>query len=264
MNCIKCGREIPDGELFCADCSRPSSADPAAKKAAPKTTAAVIAPIPAQRHPFGLIAALVIVSLIACASLVYVAYDYLNSTKQDAELARTQTELAQADSRYNTLNEELLRANDQIAGYQEDIALLNQKIDALEQQVNSSEGSANQSRFDLTEQQLEYDELSAAYTDLVTHADMLANDLAIVEADLAAAAKQLSDVTEELSLLHKENQELADTVAFFEARAVFVTVDQQTYYHHHDCPEIGSRDYWIYNKKLAESKGYIPCPVCYG
>ena len=36
MNCVRCGREIPDGQLFCATCRLPSVAKPAEPLSVPK------------------------------------------------------------------------------------------------------------------------------------------------------------------------------------------------------------------------------------
>ena len=89
MNCIKCGREIPDGELFCRECSRmPEPPEPARSrlqaKPQPKQPQKPQRPSPEckpQRHTSAarqeaprrgsrkLIAALVIVCLLLAASL---------------------------------------------------------------------------------------------------------------------------------------------------------------------------------------------------
>lgn len=267
MTCIKCGRQIPDGELFCAQCSlAPPAQEPAASrkaaKAAPKKAAPKKAAAP--RRPVGLIVALVFALLIAAASTGYVVYDCMQSDTQAAALTRAQTELAQSNSRADTLNEALTRANDRISGYQEEIGQLQAEIDSLETQLNSTAGTATQSRFDLTEQQGEYAELTAEFEALTIRAGQLEADLAAAESALADTQGELAEANAAVSSLRTENAALSEKAGFFDAYAVFVTVDDPATYHRYGCSEIGSKDYWIYNRKLAESKGAAPCPLCSG
>lgn len=264
MNCIKCGRPIPDGELFCVECSlapparEGASAHPAAP--APAHDAAQ-EPAPARR-PVGLIVALVLALALAAGETVWLIRDLTQNNTQSAALTRANTELAQSNSRISTLEDELARTDEALTASELTADELRAEIDALELQLGTAAGSATQSRFDLTEQQSEYAELVAQFEELSARTEQLEQDLADTQEALADAQADLSESQSTLTALRAENAGLSEKVSFFDTYAVFVTVDDPTYYHHYGCSEVGSRDYWIYNRKLAESKGSTPCPLC--
>ena len=270
MNCIKCGRQIPDGELFCVECSlAPPSQEPeqlhrpvrAARAqepdAAPKKAAKA-------KRPVGLIVTLVLALLLAVGEGAYLVYDFIQTDTRSAALTRANTELAQANARIVTLGDELTRAEEQHDADQLTIDGLKAQVDTLKLQLNSTAGSATQSQFDLSEQQTEYASLAEEFEALTERAAQLETDLESARDSLADAQAELSTANGTITSLRSENAGLAEKVSFFDTYAVFVTVSDPTYYHRYGCSEIGSKDYWIYNRKLAESKGSTACPICGG
>ena len=53
-----------------------------------------------------------------------------------------------------------------------------------------------------------------------------------------------------------------DEIVFFSNNACIVT-EEGYRYHHFGCSHIEGRTFWIYNKELAEIKGYTPCLDCW-
>ncbi len=270
MNCIKCGRQIPDGELFCVECSlAPPSQEPEqprhptradhtrAQEAAPKAP-------PKAKRPVALIVTLVLALLLAVGEGAYLIYDLIQTGTRSAALTRANTELSQANARIVTLGDELTRAEEQHDADQLTIDTLKAQVDTLKLQLNSTAGSATQSQFDLSEQQTEYASLAEQFAALTERAAQLETDLESVQTELADAKAELSTANGTITSLRSENAGLAEKVSFFDTYAVFVTVSDPSYYHRYGCSEIGSKDYWIYNRKLAESKGSTACPICGG
>ena len=95
MTCIKCGKEIPEGELFCASCSLNLQTEAEERLGAvrpPAPSGRMQKPVPVRRTPpqpmgpqvqanggkHGLKTALVVVSLLLAASLGFLAWQYGN------------------------------------------------------------------------------------------------------------------------------------------------------------------------------------------
>ena len=71
----------------------------------------------------------------------------------------------------------------------------------------------------------------------------------------AVVRKSLEDALDRI-------QWLEDELDFWNFSAVIVT-ESGTKYHHHGCPHISGRDYYIYNVELAKYYGYEPCQTCF-
>lgn len=263
MNCIKCGRQIPDGELFCVECSlAPPAQEAEPPRHAERQVSAAPAPKKAAKRPVALIVTLVLALLLAAGEGVYLVRDWMENNTQSAALTRANTELSQATSRVKTLEEQLEQEQTKLEAEQLNVDALQAEIDSLKLQLNSTAGSATQSRYDLTEQQGEYAALAGQFEELAARTEQLESDLAETQKSLADTQAELSDANSTIISLRAENAGLSEKVSFFDTYAVFVTVNDPEYYHHYGCAEVGSRDYWIYNRKLAETKGCSPCPLC--
>ena len=271
MNCIKCGREIPDGELFCVACSmapeppepaRPVKGGQKPKAAARSSGRSSTEPkaaarnsgrngTGAERRPRSskkLVAALVIVCLLLAGSVTFIA---LNEGR--VALARRQLRTKEADLllRETTL-EELESARDSLTQQLEEakasITEMEAQIEDLEHQLNESQNSVSQSQYDMTSQQQEMDLLTQENTELLSQVEGL-------ESDLAKANSQVSQLT-------AANATYSAKANFMDSYVVFVNNDGSKLYHSYDCTEFKRDSFWAYSRKLAESNGYSPCSKC--
>ena len=128
MNCIKCGREIPEGEMFCAVCAMPSVAaapeEPAPKpKKAPRKKKPAAKRIKSGRKLIRrLTVALVAVSVLLAGGLALAALearDYLGRKEdlriREAAVTLREKEADRRDARIQELEQELEAAERTIA-----------------------------------------------------------------------------------------------------------------------------------------------------
>lgn len=168
MTCIKCGKEIPDGELFCAECSLNPSASvfdkeqsgerfPAPKgrmqtpvpvrRAAPQP---VMGPMPEDRRrggSRGLKAALAIVSLLLAAVVGLVAWQYGNFRVQRSRLLVKEADLVIREQELDSLNEEIQNLTDQLDDANTVIADRDLRIQELESQLTDRQSSSSRSGY---------------------------------------------------------------------------------------------------------------------
>lgn len=128
MNCIKCGREIPEGQMFCRECKLPTVTVPVTPPPAPKK------PIKkkkkkSKRKKFDLAKtvrrlhiALTVISILfagLCAIVGTELSSYLERKEalrqQEANVALRQKEADNRDARIKELEEALQKAEDTIA-----------------------------------------------------------------------------------------------------------------------------------------------------
>ncbi len=269
MKCIKCGREIPEGELFCVECSLNAAAPllegageryPApkgrmqtprpVKRAAPQ----LMGPMPeARRSGKGVKRALVIVSLLLALTLGFLGWQYGNIGVQRARLMSMEEGLA---VRERTL-EDLYNQIDELTMEQENlektIADRDLRIQELQAQLTGSQSSQSQSEYDLTAKQAELDglmtenqQLHQVTLDLESQLDLLTEEKETLEAAL------------ETAVAYKGKADFMDNYV------VFVENNGTGHYHTYDCESFSKSNFWAYSRKLAESNGYKPCPVCGG
>ena len=272
--CIKCGKEIPQGELFCLECSlnpgstlfddRPRAERHAAPKGRMQTPVPVKrvpiqnvqpgrAPQPAKQKRGGLVAALVIVSLLLAVCVGFVLTQYGNllveknrirAKEADLELRRTEIESLydQLETLTATLDENKIV-----------IAAKETEIQDLSKRLAESQSSQNQGAYDLTTAEKELLRLENENKELLSLADEL--ELEIDELTKAAAAL-------EYELDQAEAYKVKSD--FLDSYVVFVENDETNVYHTYDCSKFSKRNFWAYSRKLAEAQGFIPCPTCGG
>lgn len=177
MNCIKCGREIPEGELFCAACSlapahKEAAHPPAARQQRkPAKRAAPLPPSkrPVQKRPaepekkrsLRAAVAIVLLSLMLALSLTYIGLSY-NSLAQDRGRLRTrEADLQVRENEIAGLEREWETMSQQLAAAQESEKKLRAEVERLSRQLNDSEGNVSQAQYDMNSQQQELDRLRA-------------------------------------------------------------------------------------------------------
>lgn len=268
--CIKCGREIPDGELFCIECSlnpgsslfeepkpqpspkgRMQTPQPV-KRPAPQPVA-VAKPERKQASNVGLKVSLALVSCLLVAVLAFVGWQY-----GDIQVERTRLETKEADMLLREKEAEELRQ--QLDEVQTQIATLNEVIDQkdkdikeLQSKLSGSQSSQSQSQYDLTTAQAELERLEEENEQLL-----------LLEEDLRA---QIDDLNETIDLLDEALEEAQDYKTksdFMDSYVVFVENNNSGIYHTYDCEKFTKSNFWAYSRKLAERNGYDPCPTCGG
>ena len=73
-----------------------------------------------------------------------------------------------------------------------------------------------------------------------------------------------TETDRDLSTVRAEKDALSEKLAWIDAYVVYVENDGTNYYHNYDCENFKKSSFWVYNRKLAENKGYTACPICGG
>lgn len=241
--CIKCGKHIADGELFCASCSKSpiiaelgvASRTPVpVKKPVPQRAAPVQTKKPAPAKSRKLTAVL-------CIALVLVVGLFLwQQIGLQAEKNRARTMQEEARRQFLTLEQaqqDLETAQEELEKLEQTVKEKDGEIKTLSAQLADSRSSQNQGAYDLSNMEKELETLQAEYDSLQAEHDLM------VEA-VEAAAK------------YKEKAE------FLDKYVVFVMNDNSRRYHTYDCENFTHSNFWTYSPKLAEAQGFKPCAKC--
>lgn len=260
MECIKCGKPIPKGELFCTQCSfnlteealhgsagerYPSPEgrmqQPRSVKQAPSR--------PAQTQPKGKPRSkgafvVVCVLLALCLGLLVwqqtgLALEKNRLRVRTEDLDALEWELEELKSQVDQMTVQLETANQTIAA--KELAL-----QEVENALSGSESTMSQTQYEMATQKLE---LERAKSELTT-----------LEAELTAAEEQLAEAQTQLedAKIHREKAQ------FMDDHVVFVEDNRTGYYHTYDCSGFTRQKFWAYSRKLAENSGFRPCPQCGG
>lgn len=266
--CIKCGRQIAEGELFCLECGlnpgsslfeepRPAPVGrmqaPKPMKPTPQPRAAVAAPErKAKAKPksksknTGLKVAFSFVCILLVLVVGFVVWQY-----GDMKVERTRLETKEADLLLREKEKEELQLqvedlNSQLESLYVTIEEKETEIKELKALLSGSQSSQSQSEYDRSTIQLELERLEEENKQLL-----------LLEEELEAEIKELSASVEAA-------KPYAEKAKFLDDYVVFVVNDDSRVYHTYDCPRFIKRDFWAYSRKLAESNGFKPCATCQG
>ena len=258
MNCVKCGRPIPDGEIFCENCSStPLHPEPRAEKSAGKHLAPKKQAARQRKWPTTSIVALVIMALIASACAGFMFQMYRSTAQQRTDLRVREAALADRESAAAALESELASAQQTLTAAQSTITELREKIASLEEEVHGSQSSLSQSQYDMDATLRELEELRGEKEQLEAEAETMLEEKSLLE-------EQLEALRGDLSTVRAEKDALSEKLAWIDAYVVYVENDGTNYYHNYDCENFKKSSFWVYNRKLAENKGYTACPICGG
>lgn len=275
MYCLKCGREIPDNELFCDRCSRnepyiretPDNPDKSAAAIDAEKAATVKKP-PKPKNPY--VWRFWLVSVLLLAALCYLAYNYADFARTKASFRVREANLALKEEEAAGVIAERNRLQAQLEADQNAIAERESQITDLETQLYEKESSTAQAEYNmanakstiatLTEEKealrKERDETVTKYEELLT---------------LAEAQKEQTDqlrekydsLQSEYKTLKSGYDEAKEKADFMDSYVVFVNNASGTgYYHRYDCSHFTRSNFWAYSRKLAENNGYQACPYC--
>lgn len=253
--CIKCGKQIPDGELFCKECNslpviadlnasepskvtiKPDGRKRTAVKAPPKPKPKKKPQQKKKQPQSALFVPFIIVCVLLVGTLSLLLWQRGDLRK---ERNRIRTIEASDDAQISALKGRLQI----LSGLEEELEttklLLEEKeaeITELSAQLAESQSSQSQGEYDMSNLQRELNTLQEEY------------DLLL--ADYEAQATELETA--------KGYKEKAD---FLDRYAVFVHTEKDTYYHKYSCSKFTKKSFLTYSPKLAEKLGFKPCPEC--
>ena len=271
VNCIKCGREIPEGELFCTDCSlaparkepvRPVAVrqprkpvKPAVPRAVPKRPVRKRSVDPGKKRSAGRVITIVLLSLLLALSTGYIVLSHNRLSQERSRLRTREADLQVRENEIDDLEREREAAVQQLEASRETERELRDNIERLNRQLNDSEGSVSQAQYDISSQQQELDRLQAENLELVEAADELDRQIK----DLTG---RVTSLTSQVTALNISNEALTEKVNFMDRYVVFVNNDGSKLYHSYGCRAFSRQNFWAYSRKLAESSGFSPCPDC--
>ena len=252
--CIKCGKNIPDGELFCEECNKlpviaslnasgPSKVTikpDGHKRTAVKTPPKQKVKKPQQKKKKAQ-SALLIPFIIVCVLLAG-TLSLLLWQRADLRVERTRIHTIEEGndvkiSRLNGRLEVLSGVEKELENAELLIAEKEAEIEELTEQLEASLSSQNQGEYDMSNLQKELDALKEEHDQLVE--------------DYEAQTQEL-----------EEAMGYKDKADFLDRYAVFVHTDKDTYYHKYSCSKFTKKSFLTYSPKLAEKKGFKPCPDC--
>lgn len=265
--CIKCGREIAEGELFCIECSlnpgsslfedsRPPERHPTpvgrmqtpkpVRRPAPQPISVAVRPEKRTANNVGLKVALTLVSLLLAALIAFVLWQY-----RDLKVERTRLETKEADMLLREKEKDELQAQlDELQGQldalNDTIDQKDEEIQSLQSQLSGSQSSQSQSEYDLSTAQAELERLEEENKQLLLLEQDLEDDIKTLTEALTAA------------------QAYEAKAEFMDNYVVFVENNGTRVYHTYDCEQFSKSNFWAYSRKLAESNGFSPCSICGG
>ncbi len=263
--CIKCGRPIADGELFCTECDlnpdgkiteQPHYARPSGKmqtpvrqvpKPTPVPKSAAEQKIPPQKKPSS--ALTVFLAVVALLSLALSGWMLMNRQNQRVSMRLRESELEDREQYMDTLERENAQLKEELDEADRTISAQDSRIEQLERSVNSAESSVSQTQYDLSAQQAQLERVQKEKDQLQMQYDAL--------------EKEKTKLQTENEKLEKENSKFSEKAGFMDDHIVFVENDGTNRFHMYDCPYFAQKSFWAYSKKLAESRGYDPCPYCF-
>lgn len=261
--CIKCGRPIEDGELFCAICARNPAAHHTARPAQvqenagrmlkpirpPRKAPAPVKAQPAQKkHRAGgtVIAALCVFMGLSLALNIYLV---ARSASSRVSLRLRESDLEQREQYLASLEQSLQELETSLLTAEEKIGAQEQTITELEQSFSSAQSTVSQTQYDMTTREAELARITEEYETLKQENEALSQSV-----------QTLTDANEELA---SSNRLFLTKTRFMDSYVVFVENDATGYYHKYDCEDFAQTSFWAYSRKLAEANGYKPCPHCF-
>lgn len=266
--CIKCGRQIPEGELFCTECSlNPGSSlfeeprpAPVGRMQTPQPRKPAPVAVAEERKPKktkggqrvqkpqnrGLKLAFAIVCVLLVLVTGFVVYEYADMKVERTRLETKEADLLLREKEKEELQQQIEELNSQIEDLNKTVKDKETEIKELRAQLSGSQSSQSQSEYDLYTMQMEMDRLTEENKQLL-----------LLEEEKEAEIKELNAQLTAMDA-HKEKS------AFLDKYVVFVVNDDSRVYHTYDCAQFTKKDFWAYSRKLAESNGFAPCPTCGG
>lgn len=280
MNCVRCGRTVPDGGTFCTACQ---SIVEVPLEDSPYLSTRIQLPLrpshtpgaKAEKHPkqeepqnkkekkrsrSGLIVAVVLLSLL-CLGLAALCADYFYDKFFTTDAAKGQQILLQDENTRllaltDRLQGELSESEQTAAQLREKISALNGRIVKLEQELEGSRVTGSETDLSLREAEEEIKRLTE-------QVEGLTDELAQCETSIASLQSEIDSLMGENSSLRTELSSLQSDMSFLNSRIAFINTDSNRY-HTYYCPYFKTSKPWLaYNVSNAKQNGYVPCTHCH-
>jgi len=269
--CIKCGVEIPAGELFCLECSlnpgsslfdNPRSADrhtlpigrmqtpQPAKRKPVQSQIQTVRIVEKKRAGVGTVLTIVLLTLLLIASAGFQIWQYGDIQAEKNRLRAKEADLALRQTEIENLYDQLEELTAKLDAAQMSLAVKEQEIQDLSTRLANSQSSQNQGAYDLDTAQKELETL-----------ELEKQQLTILTEDLE---NQIERLLEDRESLEDEMADYRTKSDFLDRHVVFVENNGTNYYHTYDCKDFTKSNFWAYSRKLAESQNFTPCPTCGG
>lgn len=263
--CIKCGREIPDGELFCNDCALNPGASETVQKPAPALSGRMQKPVvhppkpkpqpqpvqptpPKRRTGHGVVIAILCVFTVL--SLFLSIYLLANSASQRVSLRLRESDLEEREQHLTVLEQSLSDTQQELLDAKDELSQQAQTIEELQRSFSSAQSTVSQTQYDMTTQQAELERATQENKALQQENEALEQSV-----------ETLTATNEELA---SSNRLFLSKSKFMDSYVVFVENDGSGLYHKYGCDDFAQTSFWAYSRKLAEANGYKPCPRCFG
>lgn len=283
MQCIKCGKPVPEGEIFCAMCSLtpkegkgkrttvkksvnttpPPKISPKSNTKHKKNLADSLNP-PKPQRAYGSVErkrpnffpAFLVALLVAVAAVSYIATTY-HEWMGMGDLVEEQAEqLHDAQTEISILEGELATSYEDLTQSQALLQNSEVTLETMQTQLGDTESSVNQTQYDMSTQQLELEESLAENVLLTTQLE----EAQAAMDSMATEVENLAGFVEEMA---KDYTEMEEAYEFMNQYVVFVSDDGTHTYHLYGCEDLTIDSFWAYNRALAESNGNTACPICF-
>lgn len=266
-SCIKCGRQIPEGELFCTECGlNPGSSlfeepkpapvgkmqTPKPRKSASAMTVVTVAErktksiSKTKKKYTGLKVAFVFVTLLLVLVVGFLGWQYEDIMAERERLNAKETAQQLIVSEKTDLEQQVAELNAELEKIGQSVADKDQEIKDLQTQLSGSESDQDQSTYNPTTAQAEIARLEEENAQLL-----------LLEEDLEAQIKELKTKLETQATAVKKGN-------FLDLHVVFANNDDSNIYHTYDCPRFVKVNFDAYSRRLAEDQGLKPCATCGG
>ena len=268
MHCIRCGKNITKGRLFCDDCSRSVSTPldeaetrrlvlpdrsklPPAPKPVKKSE-----PAPPPRGLRRLTAAVVVLSL--CCTLLLGAIGYGAYAWFFGSLHRER-------SRQALVAAENTRLNGEVDRLEEALSVAEEEQRTLEDARLADARKLQRLEDELSIYRMQTGDLETDLTALEQENIQLLDELDRMAAEKRGLDRTIEDLKTQLQASEDATAWLQGMSAFVDSHVAFITEDGTGYYHHYGCAYFSTAGLWsISSITDAQAQGYSPCPYCHG
>lgn len=268
MYCLRCGREIPDGELFCQSCAKkPIEREQEPRVPVKQPEAAPLhqpeeIPEPSVKRRNRLIIPFLCVCLLTVLAGAFTGYMYHQMQQQkasyrvkEANLAIRENEISDLQSNYEDVVAQLEEAKETISEKEQELA-------ALQKQMIDQQSAASQNEYDAAAAQQALEQLQQENSDLNQENTDLNQEKDELQTTLTEKIAQLETANVNLEAMTTKYNTAKAKADFLDSYVVFVNNNGTKLYHSYDCSDFTKSNFWAYSRKLAENYGYTACPKC--
>ena len=267
MHCIRCGKTISEGRLFCDDCSRtvstPLEASEARRLVLPDRSKLPPAPKPVKKNepappPRGLrrltgaVVALSLCCTLLLGALGYGAYAWFFGS------------IHQERSRQALVTVENTRLNGEVDRLEEALSVAEEEQRTLEDARLADARKLQRLEDELNIYRMQTGDLETDLTALEQENFLLLDELDRAAAENRTLQRKVEDLQTQLQTKEEESAWLESLAAFVDSQVACVSDDGTGYYHRYSCTYFSTAgNYALYDTATAETQGYTPCPYCH-